>query len=431
MALAERIDADTRAVRHLTGLRERYGAGPVRIRLPGRQVTVVLSPDHVHRVLDGTPRPFSAATREKRAALAHFQPEGLLISSPAERAHRRTFNEAVLDTGSPVHRLAGPVGAVAEEEADALLAGVHRTGRLDWDAFGAAWWRVVRRVVLGEGAREDHALTDDLRRLRRRGNFSLLAPTSRRVRERFLGRLARYVEIGEPGSLAGLVASTPAHPDTVPHQQMPQWLFAFDAMSWAAYRALALLAMHPGDLRRARAELPLSPDLPYTRAALLESLRLWPTTPAILRDTTEETTWESGTLPAGASVLVFAPFFHRDATRLDEAHRFAPELWLRERTADDWPLVPFSAGPGMCPGRNLVLLTASVLLGRLVEQHDWELVRGGLARSRPLPGTLDPFRLRFCARRFAPVRSVAADVAAADGHPGRRAAGRPGWPTAG
>jgi hypothetical protein len=39
-------------------------------------------------VLDETPEPFAAATREKRGALEHFQPEGVLISRGAERMDR-------------------------------------------------------------------------------------------------------------------------------------------------------------------------------------------------------------------------------------------------------------------------------------------------------------------------------------------------------
>src|SRR5690606_31988282 len=101
---------------------------------------------------------------------------------------------------------------------------------------------------------------------------------------------------------------------------------------------------------------------PYLRACVLESLRLWPTTPLVLRDTVADTTWETGTLPAGTGMVIFAPFFHRDDERLPYAHRFAPEVWLGEDHAGgaiplgDWPLIPFSRGPAICPARNLVLL---------------------------------------------------------------------------
>lgn len=132
MALAERTGADARAVRWMQRLRDRYGPGPVRVRIPGRELTVVLSPEHVQRVLAGTPRPFTAATREKSAALAHFQPGGVLISGPEERARRRPFNETVLDTGFPVHRLAGPISVAVAEEAERLVAEVDQAGELTW-----------------------------------------------------------------------------------------------------------------------------------------------------------------------------------------------------------------------------------------------------------------------------------------------------------
>ena len=128
---------------------------------------------------------------------------------------------------------------------------------------------------------------------------------------------------------------------------------------------------------------------------MLESLRLWPTTPAILRDTAEETGWSTGTLPAGASLIVFAPFFHRDETQVPESHRFAPELWLRDRDENDWPLVPFSSGPAMCPGRNVVLLTASLALAALLFEHSYELSGADLGPDVRLPGTLRPFGLSF------------------------------------
>lgn len=396
VGLAQRLDADALAVRQLQRLRARYGPGPLQLRLPGRRLTLLLEPQQVHRVLNGSPTPFAVATREKRAALAHFQPAGLLASAPAQRQHRRTFNEAVLDAGQPLHRLAGPVAAAVRQEAELLLEQADRTGALTWEGFSTGWWRAARRVTLGDSAREDQQTTNQLLRLRRRANWSFTSPQHTALRRRFLARVRAHVEQAEPGSLASLVNSTPAHPDTDPVQQVPQWLFAFDATAAATFRALALLSAHPDAADRARTESSSgSPDLPFLRACVLESLRLWPTTPAILRDTTEQTHWQAGVLPTGASVVLYAPFFHRDDTRVPEAHRFAPELWLRERTDDDWPLVPFSGGPAMCPGRNVVLLTASVMLAALTERHRFTIRGAPLDPARPLPGTLSPFRLRF------------------------------------
>jgi cytochrome P450 len=401
VALAERFDLDRRAVRRMQRLREVYGAGPLLLRLPVRRQALLLSPGHVRRVLDGTPTPFGADTSEKRAALAHFEPGGVLISSGSARVDRRRFNEAVLDTPYPVHRLGAHFITVVDEEARDLLLLAHRQGELDWDLFVAAWFRVVRRVVLGDSARDDHVLTDLLARLRADANWAFLRPRRAGLRRRFDARLRHHLERAEPGSLVGMAAATPATTTSAPAQQVPQWLFAFDAAGMATFRALALLAAHPDHAAHARDEIASRSGsartvLPYLRACILESVRLWPTTPAVLRQSIAETTWETGLMPPRTDILIFAPFFHRDARHLPEADRFAPELWSRHRAAEDWPLIPFSEGPAVCPGQNLVLLLSSAMLAALLDD--------GLPRLRPgtpfddrraLPGTLNPFTLRF------------------------------------
>lgn len=117
--------------------------------------------------------------------------------------------------------------------------------------------------------------------------------------------------------------------------QIPQWLFAFDAAGMASVRALALLATHPEQLAAALedAQTPNAPLLrSYLRACVLESVRLWPTTPAILRDTNYiDTVWREGdeqfTVAAGAGLLIAAPAFHRDEALLPFAHQFVPDIW--------------------------------------------------------------------------------------------------------
>ncbi|XKH57370.1 cytochrome P450 [Citricoccus nitrophenolicus] len=397
VGLAERTDADAAGVAEMQRLRSRHGAGPVQLRLPGRRIALLLDPEDVHRVLNGSPEPFSPATLEKRGALNHFEPGSSLVSSAQQRLSRRPFNEQVLETERPAHSHAEQMNAIITEEVEALLGQADFTGTLDWDGFAVMWGRMVRRIVLGDSARDDEQVTEDLRRLRERGNLSYLMPQNRRLRERFLGRLQEYVDRAEPGSLAAMVAQTPAPEDAQPVQQMPQWLFAFDAEAWATFRALSLAVAHPGAADEARAEMSQAPDLPYLRATVLESLRLWPTTPLILRDTTAETRWRNGILPAGTALVIFAPFFHRDDATLPEAHRFSPDLWMRDRDDSDWPLVPFSGGPGMCPGRNVVLLTSSLVLGELLNRRD--LTAGKPLDTGHLPGTLSPFSSTFTVRR--------------------------------
>jgi cytochrome P450 len=401
VALQERLDADRRLVRALQRLRRRYGSGPLRLRVPLRRIVLILDDDDVHRVLAASPDPFATNPREKRAALGHFEPHGVLVSDAADRPDRRRWNEAVLDTPRPLHHLADPMTTVARDEARTLLEEVGADGTLDWPAFTAAWFRAVRRVVLGDAARDDTALTDLLARLRAQGNWSVFAPQQPALTHEFLDRLRAHLDRAEPGSLAEAAAATPAGPHTAALEQVPQWLFAFDAAGMAMFRTLALLATHPDELTAARADTAAGGDtLPGLRAALLEAVRLWPTTPAILRETTAPAPLDGTTLPAGTLVLICAAFFHRDDERHDWADRFTPKLWRTETppvgAQTPAALVPFSAGPAVCPGQNLVLFLTSTFLSALVGGHDVRVSSGPVLRpDAPLPGTLDPFHLRF------------------------------------
>ncbi|WP_106399023.1 cytochrome P450 [Actinocorallia populi] len=397
VALAEEMQADLRAGRLLKRLRHRYGKGPLHLRIPGRSFALLLTPEDTRRALTQSPEPFSLDTWEKHASLAHFQPHGVLISRGADRADRRAFNEDVLDTAHPLHCLADAFSRKIEEEAAVLLRSVADSGELDWGRFRVAWWRVIRRIVLGDAARDDHRVSDLLTKLRMNADWAFAHPRRRVLRARFQRRLDAHLRRAEPDSLAGLVATAPKTARTEPAQQVPQWLFAYEPAGMAAFRTLALLAAHPEQMRRARREAEgETAELPFLRACVQESLRLWPTTMAILRESTEDTVWAGRTMPAGTGMLIFTPFLQRDDELLPFADSFVPDIWLDGRAREDWSIVPFSAGPGECPGRQLVLLTASRFLAALLREHDFRQRAGVRLRAdRPLPRTFGPFRLRF------------------------------------
>ncbi|MFJ7213993.1 cytochrome P450 [Amycolatopsis sp. NPDC098790] len=399
MGLAGKLQVDRPAVKLLSRLRDRYDGRPLKLRVPGRSVELVLSGEDVGTLLAGAPTPFSPSTVEKRAALGHFQPHGLLISDAEDRRPRRRFTEAVLEPGRPLHELAAPFARAIAGETAVLLG--EAGSKLTWDAFNVAWWRLVRTIVLGPEARDDEMLTDLLERLRLDANWAYAHPRRKQLRERFHARLAGHLGRAEPGSLAAAIAG--AGDDGTAADQVAHWLFAFDAAGMVTFRTLALLATHPAALERARTELPDADpaepqQLGYLRACVLEAVRLWPTTPMILRETTEET----GRGPVGTTVLIYTPFFHRDA-QLPYADRFEPDIWLDGRAEANPALVPFSAGPAICPGRDLVQFCTSTVLANLLREHAFEQVSGPvIAPDRPLPATLDNFHLEFGVSRNAP-----------------------------
>jgi hypothetical protein len=401
LAIAEALDLDRRAIRRMRRVRDQHGEAPLLLGIPGRSLAMILSPEDVHRILSETPEPFSTATKEKRAALAHFEPKQALISEGAARADRRRFNEQVLDAHQPVHQLAEWFLCVVDEEVERMCAHLGEARELGWRQFSRAWFRIVRRVIFGEAAAVDFELSEMMARLRRFANWAFLAPRQTRLTEKLLDRIHFYIERAEPHTLAAVIARTYSTPITAPAQQVPQWLFAFDPAGMATFRALALLAAHRdyGRLVRTEMEGRRGRDrahLPLTRAAVLESLRLWPTTPLILRESTHKTEWTSGTLPAGTEFIIYTPFFHRDNERLAFADRFTPELWMSGEQPSTAALVPFSEGPAFCPGQNLVLLLASATIAAILDTARVRLIRRErLNPERPLPATLNHFALCF------------------------------------
>lgn len=404
-AWAERRQTDREARRVLGGLRDRYDGAPLALRLGSRRLVVVTSPEDVHRLLEGTPDPFTAASNEKRGALAHFQPDALLISGPEDRRRRRPFNEAALDAARAVHDDGAVVVAAVERAAAELAREVDAAGALEADAFAAAWWRLVLEVTFGARARDDLRVVDLLDALRRDGNWSWFRPRRPWLRAALERRVAEHVARAPSSSLAGRARD--ADRDETPGQ-VPHWLFAFDAAGATTVRALAVASARDDVRRRLVDELAADDGepaalLPYGRACLLEAVRLWPTTFAVLRDAVRDTEWGGTTVPAGTGFVVVSGFFHRDPGRLVFADDFAPEAWWDGRADADWGIVPFSGGPAACPGRNVVLLVASHLLARLAGLG-LDVERGRYLAHDPLPCTVDHLGLRFVVPAVAGVR---------------------------
>jgi hypothetical protein len=112
-----------------------------------------------------------------------------------------------------------------------------------------------------------------------------------------------------------------------------------------------------------------------------------------LRETTVDDAPSKGVVK-GSGIVIFAPFFHRNDDTLDFADRMHTPIWSGGDALPARGLVPFSAGPAMCPAHNLVPLIGGLALGAIAGKMAIRLVSPVIRPAR-LPGTLNHFGLKF------------------------------------
>ena len=376
VAAAGLVNVDGQAVGLLGAFKRRTGGRPIWVRVVKDPALLLLDVEDVRRALEGSPHPFASDPAAKRKGMAHFQPHALTISRGDLWRERRAFTESVLRRESLPRYT-----AIAAEEIAAMLDDAVPPGPIDYDALHGAFRRLTRRVVFGDGARDDEEVSDLLGKLMEQANGM---PGRRSAEfEPFVAKIHALTEAAPDWSLAGIAARTEAGRDVQPEGQIPHWLFATqDTLAANVLRALALIASHD-----AAAD---------PRAALLEAMRLWPTTPLLSRELLSDVTWHGVRVPAGTNILICNTFMHRDRERLgDAADRFTPEAWADGGAfAGDWGLNFFSHGPQGCPGSDLATALGTAALEAVLERGTPVLENPALDPAKPLPHMLDAFSIR-------------------------------------
>ena len=116
--------------------------------------------------------------------------------------------------------------------------------------------------------------------------------------------------------------------------------------------------------------------LPYLRACLDESLRLFPPTPqALPRETPAEgLSILDGYVAGGVSVGMSALVAHRNEAQFPQADKYIPERWLGEEGKNLQPyFLAFSAGARGCIGRNISYLEQTVVLASMLRRYEFAL----------------------------------------------------------
>ncbi|XP_051136140.1 6,7,8-trihydroxycoumarin synthase-like [Andrographis paniculata] len=135
------------------------------------------------------------------------------------------------------------------------------------------------------------------------------------------------------------------------------------------------------------------PKLGYLKAAVLETLRLFPPAPLLFRTQISNHSCTVGGfhVPPGTSVIVNGWALGRDPDNWEHPEEFRPERFLQDdgtinRDAaafavganhfGDFGMVPFGGGRRGCPGKEIGLISTELALANLLYSFDWSAGHG-------------------------------------------------------
>ncbi|KAL1535413.1 6,7,8-trihydroxycoumarin synthase-like [Salvia divinorum] len=122
------------------------------------------------------------------------------------------------------------------------------------------------------------------------------------------------------------------------------------------------------------------PNLPYLKAVINETFRLYPPAPLLVpRQTIEKCTLEGYQIQPGTVVYVNAWAIARDPDYWKDPDEFMPERFLNSNIdvkGKDFGLIPFGSGRRICPGMLMGLSNVELTVANLLYSFDWELPEG-------------------------------------------------------
>ncbi|MEV4704851.1 cytochrome P450 [Actinoplanes sp. NPDC049316] len=393
--------------------RERYGP-TYRMRLPGTTAVVTSEPAVVEAVFRERPGVFRRG-RFVSDLIDELGGYGLFSAEGDDWRRLRRIGTRGL-TGASLRASFGTVAASAARLRDRWRAAADTGERVDvLDDLTRYTLEVVTGVTMGHdlGAGGDGGLHRHLTlvfaALRRRLNSPLpywrfvrlpadrrvdaaVAEARRVILERYGEARRRMAEGGTPGDFltalarADLDGDDPLSASDVVGSVLTMIVAGQESTAAATAWAVHYLATHPDVQARVRAEAAevLGPDgtpgdasaltrLRLAGAVVDEALRLRPPSPFVIMEPLADTTVGGLRVGKGTPIFVLQAYGSAtDADRYPEPGEFRPDRQLGHATPGQQPYLPFGSGPRVCPGRNLALMEATLLVAMVCQAFTME-----------------------------------------------------------
>ncbi len=119
-------------------------------------------------------------------------------------------------------------------------------------------------------------------------------------------------------------------------------------------------------------------QLPYCRAVIDETLRLYPPVHIFSRQALGDDVVCDHPVPKGAFITVSSWVLHRHQLWWEAPNEFRPERFLPENAAqiNRFAYIPFGTGPRVCLGKHLGLLEATMLFVMIAQRYQLRLPVG-------------------------------------------------------
>jgi cytochrome P450 family 135 len=147
------------------------------------------------------------------------------------------------------------------------------------------------------------------------------------------------------------------------------------SVAWALER----LVRHPDKLSRLQAEIDAGAEDEYMQAVVIETLRVRPVVPLVVRVLQEDLRVGAHTLPKGARVVPSIYLTNRNPRVYSDPEEFRPERFLHS-APDTFSWIPFGGGIRRCIGASFALLEMKLMLRTMLSELEPRAPARGLWR---------------------------------------------------
>ncbi len=174
------------------------------------------------------------------------------------------------------------------------------------------------------------------------------------------------------------------------------FLAGHETTALAIMYAWYLMADHPWVMDKVQAEVDAvlegrsataadSRNLPYTRAVIQETMRLYPPAWIIGRETMEDVDIAGWTIPAHTQVIMPQSLVHRDPRWFTKPELFRPERWLDglEDRLPRFAYFPFGGGARICIGNYFAMMEAILVVATMAQHVSLDNVSQEVLRTQP------------------------------------------------